>query len=299
MFLLAIFWGGSINLFTAQLPDAISRLILQERLLQSSTAALVGASLALCGLLYQKILFNPLAEPYLLGVSAGGALGGVAALFYGLEAIFIPSMAGALLAFLLVLGSAALGKNGAGDSNSLVLFGVVINAFCSSLIMLLVSLGGNRVNSMLFWLMGSVSHSEVIQLVYISALLFSLTFAALLLHRSLDALALGEEQAQYQGVDTRRLKIFFCLFSSLLTAIVVASVGIIGFVGLLVPHLARLLSGENTLRLIPLSLVIGATFLTTAHLLSVTMLGSTIIPIGVLCGLIGFPAFFIIYKNCN
>jgi iron complex transport system permease protein len=271
------------------------RTILDLRIIRTIFAGLTGISLALTGTLYQAMLLNPLAEPYLLGVSAGGALGAVFCLFLGKGNLFIFAVCGSLLALLIVFMFA--GKKGHLDHNGLILSGVMVNSFCSALIMLIITLAGSKVNSMMFWLMGDISSAQPFQLWFILPALFLLLTIAMVFSNSIDALSLGEEQACYLGINANQLKIVIFALSSLLTGLVVATVGIIGFIGLVIPHVCRLLVGEKVRSLLPFLLVIGAGFTILTDLLSRIILPDIVLPIGILTALIGVPFFIIIYKK--
>lgn len=269
--------------------------IINLRITRIIFAGLTGISLALAGTLYQSLLINPLAEPYLLGISAGAALGAVFALFIGQSNIFLFAMSGAVLALIIVFIFA--NKKGRFDHNGLILSGVMINAFCSALIMLLVTFAGSKVSSMMFWLMGDIGSAQLNQLWLILPLLFLLIVITSVFGSALDALSLGEEQACYLGINAKQLKILIFLVSSLLTGVIVATVGIIGFIGLLIPHICRLLVGERIKALLPFLIVIGAGFTILADLLSRIIIPETILPIGIITALIGVPFFIVIYKK--
>jgi iron complex transport system permease protein len=286
---------GTITINIFQKLSLNQQTIINLRILRILFAALAGISLALSGLNYQAILMNPLAEPYLLGVSAGGALGAIFALLIGIENIFLFAVLGALLALFIVF-SFSFKKNHL-DNIGLILSGVMVNAFCSALIMLIIIFAGSRVNSMMFWLMGDIGSGDISQLWLILPALFLFIAVTAIFSNSIDALSLGEEQACYLGINVRQLKILLFTLSSLLTGLVVASVGIIGFIGLVIPHICRMLVGEQINKLLPLVITVGAGFTIFADLLSRTLIPDTIIPIGIITALIGVPFFISIYKS--
>ncbi len=282
----------SINIFGEL--SANQKIILNMRLVRIIFAAVAGVSLSIAGYLYQALLLNQLAEPYLLGVSAGGALGGVLALIFGVP-LFVFAVIGSMLALLVVFIFTY--KKGHLDNTGLILSGVMVNAFCSALIMLIVTLAANKVNSLLFWLMGDIGSARLTQLWYILPALLVLIALSFTYGRAIDALSLGEEQASYLGINAGQLKVIIFIFASLLTGLVVASVGIIGFVGLVIPHVSRLLSGEQTTRILPLIIILGMAFTILADLLSRVLIPDVILPIGVVTALIGVPFFIYIYKK--
>jgi len=296
--LLAIFLAlkfGSVTLDLFNIENGNMKTIFNLRMVRIVIAALAGSSLALSGLLYQSILINPLAEPYLLGVSAGGALGAVLAISFGINNIFFFAVAGSILALLSVVSFA--NKKGHFDNTGLILSGVMINAFCSALIMLVIALAGTKINSMMFWLMGDIGSAEFEAVWTIIPVYFLLVVVSIVFSRSLDALSFGDEGAQYLGIDVKYLKLMIFILSSLLTGVIVATVGIIGFVGLVIPHIAKMLVGEHLIKTIPFALILGAAFMIIADLVSRTLITDTVLPIGVITALIGVPFFVMVYKR--
>ncbi len=294
--LLALKFGSfTLNFFELQTPAL--KAIFDLRLSRVIIASLAGSSLALAGLLYQTVLQNPLAEPYLLGVSAGGALGAVCALFFEIGSPFLAAIIGSLTALLIVFLFAQ--KKGNFDNTGLILSGVMVNAFCSAVIMLLVILAGSKVNSIMFWMMGDIGSAELKQAVFIFPLLLFLAGSVFFFSNSLDTLSLGEEQAESLGVNVQKTKIFIFIFSSLLTGLIVAVTGIIGFVGLVIPHISKMLFGEKIKNNILAVLIIGAAFTTLADLLARSLIPDSVLPIGILTAIIGVPFFIIIFKRTN
>ncbi|MBU0580587.1 MAG: iron ABC transporter permease [Candidatus Margulisbacteria bacterium] len=256
-------------------------------------AILTGAALSLGGIVYQALLKNNLAEPYLLGVSSGAALGTVIFILLGISLIPAGAFLGAIGAFFLIITLAKL--SGKISSFSLVLSGVVINAFFAALISLMISLFPRKTFGILFWLMGNLEVYEL-KILYIFIFLFVLiSLIILAFHRQLDLLALGEEEAFYLGVDVQKIRLSLFLLSTLLVAVAVSLTGIIGFVGLIVPHLARLLVGAKHLRLIPVALFIGAFFMLIGNVLIYGVLKNPDLPIGVFTALLGVPFLFYIF----
>jgi iron complex transport system permease protein len=284
--------------------DNVDRLILfRTRLPRVLLAAVVGAALALAGTVLQALLRNPLAEPHLLGVSGGAAFGGVLTLFITASSplrsfVLAPlgAFAGALAAMLLVYRLGTV--RGHLQPYTFLLAGVVCNAFTGALIMAVNAFAGFfQVHGILFWLMGSLA-TQSYALVAGSGL-YLLFGGGLLLReaRAFNALSLGEESAAQLGVDvawTRRLAF---AVSSLLVGAAVAVSGMIGFVGLIVPHVTRLLIGADHRLLLPAAALVGAIFLVIADTVARTAAGGTEIPIGVVTALTGGPFFIYLLRR--
>lgn len=301
-FLLAIRLGSvpltarEITLAARGIGDPIAVAIIRDlRLPRSVQAALVGAALAASGAAFQALLRNPLAEPYILGVSGGAAVGAVFAIVLGLSgtawAIPLAAFAGALLAIGLVLRIASsVGR--ALDTRILLLSGVVVGAFFNACILLaLISADTESFRSAIFWMMGSFSGatwrgSGVLALYLLPALAILLALA-----RPLNLLSIGEETAAYLGASVERTKLLAYATASLLAAAAVAVSGVIGFVGLVVPHTIRLLWGGDYRFLIPAAALLGATFLVLADALARTAAAPNELPVGVVTAFVGVPFF--------
>jgi iron complex transport system permease protein len=284
--ILSLITGGDV-------PANVETIVLQVRGPRVLAALLVGAALAAAGTAYQGMFRNPLVSPDILGVSSGAALGAVLAIFLALGAVFVQlfAFAGGLLSVALVywVGSRLRGHD---PLLALVLTGVVIGTLLGSLIALLKYLADpyNQLPAITFWLLGSLASLSPRDL-FIAAPLALIGLAPLLLLRwRMNLLALPDDEARALGVDTRRLRTLVVAAATLMTAAAVAISGIIGWVGLLIPHAARLLVGPDFGRLLPLAMLLGAAFL-----LGVDTLCRTIAPIelppGVLTALIGTPFF--------
>ncbi|WP_050614542.1 FecCD family ABC transporter permease [Bacillus testis] len=261
-------------------------------------AFLVGASLSLAGAAFQGLLRNPLADPYTIGVSSGASFGAVLVLFLQLPATFLggylqPAAAiicglGTLL-LVLFISHFSLGRLA---NETIILAGVILSSFMSAFISLLISLSprDDMVN-ILNWTMGSVamrgwSHVQMM------APFFVVGSVLILLHaRELNVLALGEQSAQFSGMDVRKKKKVILIGASILTGGAVAVSGAIGFVGLVIPHIVRLLIGANHKYVLPFSLVIGGAYLVAADLLARMIIAPRELPIGVITALIGAPVF--------
>jgi len=273
--------------------------IMDVRLPRVLTAALVGGGLAMAGAIFQAILLNPLADPYTLGVSSGAAFGAALALILNLTLLggySVPLFAfsGALAAVFAVLSLAASDRNYA--ANSLILAGVIVSAILSAGIGFIKYLADEQVSVIIFWLMGSFAARtwSDVGLVLIATIITLL--AALFYGRDLNIMALGLRSSDSLGVDTARTRKTLLIIASLVTAVSVSVSGIIGFIGLIIPHLMRFIIGPDNRKLIPASCLAGATLLLVADTISRAVLPREV-PIGVLTALIGGPFFCLIFKQ--
>lgn len=265
--------------------------------------ALVGASLSLCGGAMQGLIRNPLADGSTLGVSSGASLGAALAIAFGITipgAPFAGTMAMAMLfsfLSLLVILSLAYKLDYSLSTNTIVLIGIVFTMFAHSIISLIISFAGEKVRPLLFWTMGSLSGSS-----YLNALtlLFALMlFGGIILRygRELNAFAIGEDNARHVGVDVKRVKFVVLVAVSALIGVCVSIGGTIGFVGLIMPHMTRMIVGPNHKRLLPAVLFSGATFLMLADLLARTIVSPLELPIGVVTSFIGSIVFVMIFYS--
>lgn len=272
-------------------------IIWDYRLSRTLVAASAGASLALCGAILQALLRNPLAEPYVLGISAGASTGAVCVMIlglgYGALSLSAGAFIGALAAFLLV-GILATGTGG--SSERIILCGVAGSQLFNALTSYIVTTSANaeQARGVLFWLLGSMSGvrwPDVCLSIPIS--LAGLTVC--LLHvRVLDAFAFGTDAAASLGVAVRRVQVVLFGITAIMTAAVVSTVGSIGFVGLVIPHAARFIVGPSHSRLLPAAALGGAIFVVGADIISRIIIPQQILPIGVVTALFGAPAFAII-----
>jgi iron complex transport system permease protein len=263
-------------------------------------AFLVGGSLAVTGAALQALVRNPLADPYLLGLSGGAGLGAVGAIALHLGGAWaLPACAflGALLAVALVY-RLALVTGSVLDARVLLLGGVVVGAFAASLMaaIMVVSPAAELRNALL-WLLGGFEGASWRAVTVFGAYAIAPVTAIYLAGRPLDLLTLGEEPAQYLGTDVERVKRLVYLASSLLTAAAVAVAGIIGFVGLVVPHAVRLLGGHLHRRLLPAAFLLGGTLLVVADALARTVLAPVELPVGVVTALVGVPVFVVLVRR--
>ena len=280
---------------------AAEAIVLYSRLPQVLMAALVGASLALCGGAMQGMLRNPLADGSTLGVSSGASLGAVLAIALGIAIPGIPLGGTMVMAMLFgflslaVILTVSYKLDLSLSTNTIILVGVVFSMFASSLISLVISFAGEKAKTITFWTMGSLSgHSYTDVLILLGALLVC---GPVLLSccKELDAFAMGEENARHVGVDVRRVKLKVMAAASVLIGVCVAMGGTIAFVGLVVPHFVRRLTGPSHLRLLPASMVAGGVFLMLADLISRVIVSPAVLPVGVVTSLVGAAAFMVIF----
>ena len=278
------------------LPDLQRQVFEDIRLPRTLAAFVTGAALALAGVLMQVLLRNPLADPYILGLSGGAAVGALACIMLGLGGWWLSSTAfvGALISVGVVFGIAS--RAGSWSTTHLLLTGVVVSAGWGALINLMLSTSASAsVQGMLFWLMGDLSQSSVgpaqIGVLVVGAAL------AMRAARSLNVLVRGDLVAASLGVDIKRLRLSLFFGASLLTVIAVTTAGSVGFVGLVVPHMLRLIGARDHRVLIPFSLLTGGTFLVVADTLARTLLAPQQLPVGVITALIGVPSFIAILRS--
>jgi len=276
-------------------------ILFRIRLPRALLAALVGGGLAMAGAGFQALLRNPLADPYILGVSGGSAFFAILGMIFlasiGFATVPIFAFAGALLAILLVLAVAR--TEGRLPVITLLLAGVVVNAFFSALVMFILSITSTRhLPSALFWMMGDLSAKSYSTLGALS--LYYVPGIAILLglSRDFNLISLGEESAEQLGVRVERTKLLTFISASLITAVAVSVSGLIGFVGLIVPHIIRLIFGPDHRLLISASFLFGATFLVLCDLISRTVIAPAELPVGVITAILGGPFFiWLLYQS--
>jgi iron complex transport system permease protein len=301
---------GSVPLTTAEVGQALlgggsegHRFIVWElRLPRAVLGVLVGGGLAISGAVFQALLRNPLAEPYILGISGGAAFGAVLALALGLAGAvswFLPGAAftGALLAIALVFG-VAVSADRRLDVRVLLLSGVVVGAFFSACIALVFALAEAAVvRSAVLWMMGSLAGASWRTVGIVAVYTLPAVVMLMGLARPLNLMAIGEETAGYLGTNVEGVKRIAYAVASAVAAAGVAFAGVIGFVGLVVPHAVRLVLGSDHRILLPVSFLAGAIFLTLADLLSRVVLAPAEIPIGVITAFVGVPFFLVLLRR--
>lgn len=302
--ILAGLWLGTVSISPGQLwawlngeLEGTGAIILGDlRLPRLLMAALVGASLSLSGCVFQAVLRNPLAEPFILGVSGGAACGAVLALLLGVASLWIQSslaFGGALGTVFLVLAIAR--RRGSIETSTLVLTGVMINAFFTAVIMFIISTTTDeKLHAIMFWLYGDLAASNIFR-VY---LLLPVTLVGggliFLLARQLNLLNAGDVAAYSLGVHVERVKLELFVIVSLLVGVTVSLSGLIGFVGLMVPHLVRMTLGHDHRLLLPASALFGASFLVLADTAARIIISPAALPVGVVTAALGAPFFVLL-----
>jgi iron complex transport system permease protein len=280
-----------------------SSIILDLRLPRILSGALVGSALAMAGSVLQALLRNPLADPFVLGISSGAAVGAVLAILFGLGATFLGAYAvpgsafgGALFTLFLVYFIARV--EGRAPTNTMLLAGVIVSSFFSAVIMFLISATSDeQIYNVTFWLMGNLEYMASQSLGIIFLFLMVGGGILLALARDFNLLALGEETASELGVDVERVKKTAFIFASLITGAVVSVSGLIGFVGLIVPHVVRMIWGPDHRFLLPASALVGAMLMVVADTIARTLMAPTEIPVGVVTAMGGAPFFVYLLRK--
>ena len=284
------------------IPENIARsIILNVRLPRVLCVALSGAALSLCGAAMQGLLRNPLADGSTMGVSSGAALGAVIAMAAGLTLPGLPLGGSTILAMVFAFGSLVLilslayALDRSLATGSIILIGVIFTMFISSIISLLITFSGSHTRSLAFWTLGSFSGVGFSQAGLLGAALTVCGIVILRCSPELNAFAVGEDNARHIGVNVRRVKLVILITVSVLIGVCVSVSGTVSFVGLVMPHIARMLVGPNHKRLLPASMFAGAIFLLLADLTARTLLSPIELSIGVVTSLVGAAAFVIIF----
>jgi len=306
---------GSVHIEISKIPGYLLRaltgnlstsseeelILFSVRLPRIIFAGIVGAALSLGGVIFQAILRNPLADPYILGISGGSALGAIIGIVIGAGSFYlgIPLLAfmGALATVFLVFVMAG-GNRGPLMDNSLLLSGVVINAFFSAAILFFLSIVNSmELHSITFWLMGDLSNASSREIVIVGACLilgFILLYAQA---RKLNLIMQGEDTAKHLGVNVEKTKRWLMIVTSLIISVAVSLAGIIGFVGIMVPHLMRLVFGSDHRLIMPVSALFGASFLIVADTIARLVFAPAELPVGVVTALCGAPYFIFLLKR--
>jgi iron complex transport system permease protein len=283
-----------------EMGQTLDTIILSIRLPRVLLAALVGCALSVAGSIFQALLRNPLADPYILGISSGSAVGAVLAMMLGLAAtsfgLPLASFLGAIGTVVIVFNVGRMGRRV--HTNTLLLAGVVINAFFGAVLMFLVSISRTEaLHDIIFWLMGDFSFAEyrgvLLALPYIVLGVFIVYFFA----RRLNLIVAGEDEALQLGVDVERVKKYAYALASLVTAAAVSVCGLIGFVGLMIPHMVRLVLGPDHRLLIPAAGLWGGAFLVICDTLARSILAPMELPVGVITAAFGAPFFIYLLKT--
>jgi iron complex transport system permease protein len=281
-------------------------IILQIRFPRIIAGVVVGAALAASGVMYQGVFRNPMADSYLLGVSAGAAVGASVSIFFGagfsflgLRFVQVAAFIGALLAMFLVYNISRVGSRV--PVTTLLLCGIAVNFFLYSIVALLEVIAGDELHAIVFWLIGGFSNvlwSDIWAVIpfVVVGIIISFFYA-----RSLNLIAMGEETAQHLGLNVERVKQILLMLASMVTAAAVSLSGLVGFVGLMVPHVTRLIVGPDHRILFPASTIIGAIFLVVCDALArvvATPFASTLeLPVGIITMLFGAPFFILLFRK--
>lgn len=291
-------------LWNPQANDTAASILWKIRMPRVLLAALVGASLAIAGAAFQGLLKNPLADPYTLGISSGASVGAVGTIFFGISIPFVGlftlpliSMGAAVMTMFFVVSFAKMVDRTL-KMETFILTGIIVSSFLGSMISLMIALTGEELRQIMSWLLGSVSMRGWPYVQMILPFVIIGGFLVWLNRRELNAMLYGEERAKYLGVNVRRSKMQVLIGGSMLTGAAVAVSGTIGFVGLVVPHMTRMLWGADHRHLLPLSLLYGAALLVVCDLVARTIIAPAELPIGVITAFLGAPVFaYIFFKQ--
>lgn len=286
------------NVLTFQSSDIVlKQIILEIRLPRILLALAVGGGLSVAGGVFQALLKNPLAEPYILGISSGGAFGAITAILLGLSIVFIQlfSFAGAVGVIFLVF---ILGRRfGEIEPNVLLLSGVMVGAFFSALILLSMTVLGDNLRGALFWLIGNLSIAKSNSVYYVLPIVIVTSIILIINSQKYNVVTLGDQTAKHLGINTTLLKNGSYILASFMVGSIVSVSGIIGFVGLLVPHLCRMLFGMDNRVILPASFFIGASYLMIADTFARTLISPSEIPVGAITAIIGAPVFIYLLRS--
>lgn len=294
---------GPTGVMLPELDTPVGKAIMVLRFNRLVMGLLVGSALSVSGVIFQAILRNPLAEPYVLGVSGGAGLGATMAILFGAFALIplslpVTAFVSAIATLFLVYGIASRGGGGVPSVYSLILSGVIVSAICSSLIMFLVSMASvEGLHNVIWWMLGNLQPVPGDQRFVSALFILSGIVGAWLLSSRLNLLTFGREMAHYQGVNADAVIIIGLLCATLMAATAVSMAGMIGFVGLIVPHVTRALFGPDHRWLIPLSAMGGGTFLAVCDAFARTVLAPIEVPVGVVTALAGGPFFLLILRR--
>lgn len=283
-------------------PDqTLNTIIWEIRLPRALLAAIIGATLSLGGLVFQAILRNPLAEPYILGISGGAAIGAITGILLGLSrfpGVSLTSFAGSMVTLLVLMLISAGGSMVQKDR--LLLSGVMVNAFCGAVIMFLISVTqDSRLHNIIFWMMGDLSLADMHQVTILLITVVPCFILIFYLSHAMNVLLLGHEMAQSMGFDIRIIVAILLIVTSLMVSATVSHCGLVGFVGLVIPHLFRLLLGADHRLLVPSCLLGGGAYMVLCDILARTLPSHGEMPAGVVTALIGAPIFIYLLKRAD
>ena len=293
--------GDLFNTLLSKNSDQIiSNIIFDIRLPRVLYAIAVGGGLSIAGAVFQAVLMNPLAEPYILGISSGGTFGAILSFLLGTSFLGTQlfSFAGALCVMFLVF---ILGKRfGELEPNVLLLTGVMIGAFFSAAILLMMSLLNDSLRTAVFWLIGNLSIADKANLKFVLPVTFIVSLILILNSNKYNLLSMGTESAKMMGLNTSQFKNITYILTSIMIGALVSVSGIIGFVGLLVPHLCRMIFGADNRIVVPASFFVGASYLVLCDTLARTLTAPSEIPVGAVTAILGAPIFiYLLRKRFN
>lgn len=284
---------------TKTTSGAVRTIVLDIRLPRLLLAILVGAGLSIAGVVFQALLRNPLAEPFILGISSGGTVGTILAIGIGFGALSITAPIASFIgsASVMFLVYSLAHRRGQLDTYTLLLSGVMIGAFFNAAVLLLIAVLNQELRNAFLWLMGNLSTAGTDSIVFITP--FLAVACALLFYqaKNFNLISTGDEAAMQLGVEVATVKRLSYLLASLITGLVVSVSGVVGFVGLLIPHICRMLFGPDHRILLPASCLMGASFLIIADILARTILAPAEIPVGAVTAAIGAPVFVYLLKR--
>ena len=284
------------NLVEGEISSIESEVVLQVRLPRVLAAAFVGVALTCSGVVLQGLLRNPMADPYILGISSGASLGASLAIAFGfgvstlgvLYAIPFLAFFGAIGTIILVY---TIAKHSGGSMLTLLLIGIAVNSFFSAIVSLIKLIGSEALHGIVFWILGSLQVSGWNHVLLVAPLTIIGFILILVYSRDLNIISLGEDQAKQLGVNIENVKKIMLICASLITAAAVSISGIIGFVGLIIPHITRILVGPDHRVLIPSASLLGAIVLIICDTLARTIMSPAEMPVGIITALLGGPFF--------
>lgn len=285
------------TLFLSETSETVEQIIFNIRLPRVLLGIAVGGGLSVAGAVFQATLMNPLAEPYILGISSGGTFGAILSFLLGMSffGTQIMAFAGALIVIALVF---ILGKRfGTIDPNMILLSGVMIGAFFSALILLMMTFLDNSFRAAIFWIIGNLSLADNSSIIFVLPVSLAVSFFLSVNAQKFNVLSLGDESARHLGINTRKFTNITYISTSLLIGSVVSVSGIIGFVGLLVPHVCRFIFGVDNRIVIPASFFIGASYLVATDTIARTLISPAELPVGAVTAIIGAPIFIYLLRK--
>ncbi|MEG8946257.1 FecCD family ABC transporter permease [Rosettibacter firmus] len=296
---------GSVNINPFQILSIIfsnednylSKIIFDIRLPRILFAVLVGGGLSLAGAVFQSLLMNPLAEPYILGISSGGTFGAIISFYLGLSfpGTQLLAFVGALCVMFIVF---ILGKRfGELEPNVLLLSGIMVGSFFSALILLMMTILNDSLKTTIFWLIGNLSLADKNNLIFVMPITIITSTILIILSNKFNVMSLGSDYAKQLGINTNLIRNTSYILTSIMIGTLVSISGIIGFVGLLIPHICRILFGNDNRIIFTSSFFIGASYLVVADTIARTIISPAELPVGAITALIGAPIFIYLLKK--